>query len=339
MRLYFFCLFASVSALSACGGGGGGGSSAGTGVSAGDSLTSTTTVVTTSNTPNSTSSYDSTQYISSISASGVSTIYQTRSNGSFVKYELDADLQEQTYGIADPTSGQITTTCVNSPKINSPGATLSVGKTWNFSYTRTCTGAQPSVTQFNNVGSVVASEAFPTSVGSFDSYKLSYTLTQNITSGSNPGVWVGTNTCWRSKTLNKTVGCNADATFTPSGSSTPTITQTVTTSLTAINVASYTGSQRTIKALSGNWTTQWSGSNAGSCSMLVTDAGTASGSCTQTSPYYESFTVTGTVNANGSINASGSTGAIITGTLNTPISASGTWSNTGTSGSWTGFHN
>ena len=91
------------------------------------------------------------------------------------KSEFNNDHQElsQTYG---PTS---MTTCVNNSTTSSHGSlkNLKVGSAWDLSYTRTCTGANPSITTITNKGSVIASEPYTILGITFDTYKTISTIT------------------------------------------------------------------------------------------------------------------------------------------------------------------
>lgn len=328
----FFALF-PVIVLAACGGGGDGSPvTQGTGsvpFRSGDSLSYARTSTPASPSTGAQTAYLFTRTVNEVRGDGSTRIILTQSNGvPWQDYSQDADLQELSW-----VSGS--TSCTNTPKIDGPGATLTLGKAWDITYTRTCVTSTTSVsTTENTKGSVVGQEPITTNAGTFDTWKLVYVhTTRQATS-----VTVRNYTCWRDKALNRTVSCDWTSVTTANGSNVATAASSETQRLSSIQVASYGASRPSPERFAGEWRLDWSGSNSGRCTISVAASGAISGRCDPSVAPFVTSSLVGTVDANGTIRASISTGATITGNFSSPVSASGTWTNTGVSGTWTAGH-
>ena len=97
-----------------------------------------------------------------------------------------------------------------------------------------------------------------------------------------------------------------------------------------------------VKSFAGSYSGSYSGTDNGTWTITVSPTGAISG--TGNSAMVGAFTVSGNVSANGSVTMTqaqggASTGAVFSGTYNAFGGVSGTWSNAGASGSFSGFRN
>lgn len=341
MQAKQWILVLACGALTACGGGGGDNStSTGQGAGSvsfrvGDSLTYARTSTPVAPSTGTASAYLYTRYVADVSADGGFRTNLLYSNDWIAEtYDQSSDLQQTSW-----TSGN--TSCTNSPKVDGPGAVLTVGKTWDITYTRTCiTSTTSNATTWNKKGVVVGAETVTTTAGSFDTYK--YTETQ--TGRSSTGTTLVTQTCWRDKALNRTVACDWNRKFTPTGAASPTESSFETQKLSSLSVAAYSASRPMAERFAGKWLLRWTGTNSGGCDVTVSVTGNVSGGCIVNGlirvvgdTSYD-YSVTGTVDKTGALNARMSSGAAISGTFESPVKAAGNWSNTGASGTWVATH-
>jgi hypothetical protein len=320
--------------LSGCGGGGG--SSATTAAlatsvprvvaTAGDYFTYNVTV-----TPTGQSAINSTvtRAYPTVNGDGSGTRIDTYSTPS-ARSNLTYDALFGTTGYTVGSTGS--TTCTDSPSLIIIPVPATTSTSWNNNSTQTCTGLSPSTITLNVSGSLTAFESVVTPAGTFYAGKVSYTETETQT-----GVFteVLNFTCWVDTVTGRLVKCNATYTYTPNSGTAITGSETVT--LAGYSAASLS-SVPTVARFAGTWTGSYSGTSSGSCSNLVVNtAGSISGSCSDIN--VGAFTVTGTVNVNGTINMTASTGATFTGTLSSTINGSGTWIGAPSGGgSWTAAH-
>ena len=295
---------------------------------AGDTLTYSFTRAATGTAAAAPGAYLTTRTISNVKSDSSFTSVTTWSDGSTrVQFDLDVDFQEIGYLRGN-------TLCTNSPKVDSPGNSLTVGQTWDLRYTRTCvTNTSSTSTQFSNRGSVTAIEDFTTPAGTFTSYKLVYVVIATSSAGQTTSNF----TCWRSRILNRTVSCDFTDTFTAVGNAAPTSTEVYTQRLIATNVTNYPSNIVSPARFAGNWSLTWAGSNTGTCAIVVAASGTLSGPCQATSPVQNS-TVTGSVDAAGTLRGTTTSGASFVGSMTSPMDASGNWTNVGASGTWRAIH-
>lgn len=193
---------------------------------AGDRFTYASTSIPTGNTIGSRSASLLTRRIKQVSGNSFTTV-ETRSDDlTWSQCDTDTDFQEINWHNG-------TESCTNNPKNNSIGSTLAIGKTWDITYTRTCTGVNASSYQYRSRGRVTGSESIVTPAGTFDTYKLAYEVTSTSLSGKS----VHSYTCWRDKIFNMPVACDYTTAHTPSGAIAPTSTWTNTERLTNIWLA------------------------------------------------------------------------------------------------------
>lgn len=243
-------------------------------------------------------------------------------------YQMDSD-----FGITSLTN-TAGTSCAYSPR--SIGATypLTLGQSWDNSYTSACTtNGATTITQIRNAGSMAAVEMVATPAGTFTAGKEVFTLTSTITGSSTT---VSSQTCWHDVSTGRLLKCNVSNTITP-------VSGTVSTSSSTYSLIGYvsgTGaSLPTAARFAGQWTGSFSGSDSGTCSSVtVSDTGTVTGSCFASS--VGTFTINGTVSASGAASFTATTGAVFTGTISSPISGGGTWFRpiNGATGIWIATH-
>jgi hypothetical protein len=325
-------------ALVACGGGGGSTSSSAVGANPGfagfqpgDSLTYTFSGTPTGSTTGGNLAYIQTRTVQQINADASYVRFSTRSDGvAFTKQTFSASNQETSYLNAG-------TSCTNSPTTQSPSAPYSVGQTWNYAATRTCITSNSSTsTAITSQGSVTGQETITTPAGSFATNKLVYTDQNTNANGKTTYVY----SCWRDITLDRTVLCNYTYSFVPVGQSTATVTYNFVQTLIGLNVNAYARSLPVVQRFAGNWTLNWVGTAPGHCTNIAINAtGQISGRCEPaTAPFY-TWTLSGTVDVHGNINANITSGAALAGRFNSPLDASGTWTNSGgASGTWSAGH-
>jgi len=231
------------------------------------------------------------------------------------------------------TSGSGATTCTYAPSGFTPPFPLTIGSTWNYSFTQTCTGGSPSTSSFNYSGSMTALESVTTPAGTFAAGKIVATSSELRT-----GVYteIINDTCWIDAVTGRTVKCNSSYVSTPlSGSAT---SGTDTLSLIGYSAAGLS-SAPTVTRFAGIWSGSYTGAaNSGTCSSLtVSSTGVITGSCVDIN--VGAFTVSGTVNVAGTVAMTASTGVTFSGTLSTTATGSGTWTGVPSGGgTWTATH-
>jgi hypothetical protein len=247
----------------------------------------------------------------------------TRANSTF-----SSNFEELTYE-----SGGIN--CNNNPQATYPGSQLWIGLKWDVSFIRTCRSSNGTTTTSNAFkGRVVGFEYVTTPTGIYGAYKYYDTRESFYQDGSKRRTnWV----CWRSKEINRFIKCTANYTYTPPSASQASTSGSIIEILEGLQVRSSSSNLLVPGRFSGQWDQTWVGSNAGTCSLTVSTLGLISGTCTP-SGIYGSYALSGTVRADGTVQATISSGAAVFGTYVSPLNASGTWSNSGASGSWVAQH-
>jgi len=279
-----------------------------------------------------------TRYITDTKSSGAFTRAVTYSdNTPKSQSDYNEERQETSYTTTVPitSTGPSTTTCTNSPMVDSPTPPFKVGKTWDIRYTRTCYSPNTSsVRSERNYGSVVSEEKKSVPAGIFDTAKLQYTRIS-----TNPeGTWESRYTCWTEKETNRTVACDYTSKYTPLGTSQAPSSYSYEQKLQYFNIATSGQNKPGIARFAGNWTTNWTGSNTGTCYLTAGVTGTITGTC-YPSGDSSTYSATGNVSNDGAINVMISSGVKITGKLNNPLAGAGSWTNAGTSGAWNAQHN
>jgi len=241
------------------------------------------------------------------------------------KYEFDSERQEINYTSGSPT----TTTCVNNPVKTSLGSIKNweVGSTWDLNYTRTCTGAIPSVATWTNKGSVTASEPYTILGITFDTFKTVYITTETTSTNYRVINW----TVWRDKYFGVALysGSAASNYANSSNLTTPTNTSVLSEKLYAFNVAGFGNNKPDVSRYAGRW--DLSGSDNSSLSSIgITVDGIVTGIGTKGE--------VGTIDKNGTLNFSTANGTTFTGSLTSGVAGTGTWKNATTSSSWTALH-
>jgi hypothetical protein len=276
-----------------------------------------------------------TRYITDVKSSGAYTTAVTYSDNTR-KYQLDynEELQETSYTTTVPitSTGPSTTTCINSPMVDSPTPPFKVGKTWDIRFTRTCYSSNTSsVRSERNYGSVISEEKKSVPAGIFDTAKLQYTRISTNSDGTSESRY----TCWREKENNRTVACDYTSKYTPSGTSQASSSYSYEQKLQYFNIATSSQNKPGIARFAGNWTAK--SSNTDTCYLTVGVTGTITGNCYRSGDS-STYSATGNVNNDGIINAMTSSGTTITGKLNNPLAGAGSWTNSGTSSSWNAQH-
>jgi hypothetical protein len=228
-------------------------------------------------------------------------------------------------------AGTPTSTCTYSPAAQFvPPSPRSVGQTWTQAWSTACTSGSTSTGTQN--GSIAAIDNVVLAFATLPSYRAVRTST--VTSGTTT---TQTNeTCWYPTTQGFTTRCTTGVTTSTTG------VPTSTTSSTETLLIGYGGPNRApqgnrIARFAGSWRVSFGGTFTGSCpTIAVTPAGALSGACSGTGG---AFSVSGTIDANGALQATATTGSRFSGTVGTPHSGSGTWTDVAGSGTWTVVHN
>lgn len=282
--------------------------------------------------------YARTDYVASVSGDGSIKLLSPLSNYRVPEQsELDASFQR--VGFTSGT-GRV---CTHSPATTGPGRNLTVGATWDLSFTRNCADAKGVLSQFRakSVGRVVARELFNTVAGTFDAHKLSYVFTLDYKdAGLGTTTSTEQTTCWYSAVFERPLACDTSWNqVSERGGQTP--TSYISYQLTGLLLANYPVAAPTVQRFSGEWLLSWAGASTGVCTKLyVSLAGIASfAGCDSSQTPFSLPWLLGTVDANGALRAISSSGDVISGTFASTLSASGTWRSTsGMTGTWVASH-
>jgi len=242
-------------------------------------------------------------------------------------YSKDWKLSTYMYdsGYAESFYSEGTYSCNYTPSYRAaPPLTVQAGDVYSASSTSSCIQSGTSTTTALSVnGTAVGPEIHTTALGSFSAFK--WTNAKVSTPQGGPTETTNS-TCWTDEASGRLIECDYATSGSPSGTRSETLI-----------AYSYKGQTHgaIIMRFAGYWTVNYTGSGSGSCNVVVDVSGSMSGSCTSSQG---AFTVTGTVDSAGNMAASGSNGASLSGTMTSPTAGSGSWTNTGASGTWTATH-
>lgn len=215
-----------------------------------------------------------------------------------------------------------------------PG-TLQPGQGWETSSTRTCPGEGRTDVPVTSKGAVEGIETVTVAAGTFSAVKTVHTVTRKETSGT----VVRTATCWRDTATGIQVKCENKDVGTPNNPEQRSFTQTIVSELRGY-AHTATGRQHlSVNRFDGDWQVWFKGSSDGICTVRIVD-GAATGNCSNN--YGIGFGITGSVDAQG-VARFGLTGGLagngFSGTFESPLKISGTWSAGTDSGTWYMTHN
>ena len=332
-----------VSLLAACGGGGGEGGTASTTTpvatqnaypatvaSTGDWYTYASTEQRTS--PSGYSfEFSSTSYVKSVTADGKLQRVDLGDFGSQSTLHYDATGELSSQG--DDLSCEYTGGFRRRPL---PGA--AAGSTFATSTVRTCkfqgSVSDTTVDNITVTGKAEGLELRTTPLGTFQTFKTSYTSTTTHASGdTNTSIA----TCWDDVETGVVVECQSTVSFTAKGAAVPRSSSTRVSRLVAYGRSGQAPVGPAVRRFAGTWRVQFSGDDSGSCSSVrVALDGAISGSCTFGGSV--SYGVTGRITDSGAVTVNVDNGAQLTGTAGTPLAASGNWTLGNLRGSWTASH-
>jgi hypothetical protein len=335
----------SLLVLSACGGGGGeqqsapgsGGPTAYPAISptSGDYFVYTDTRVQTIPAGTPTAQETVTRYFKLVNPDGSS----TRSDSFSSFFASTTQTFDSSGALVTYASGNLL--CSYGPAFRSgPPLSAVVGGAYGSSTSQTCAqqpGGAPATTAISLSGQALAVEQVTIPLGTFSAFKYAQT-----TQASDAGGNTTTNeTCWISTATGQPLQCTTTFSTVQPGQSAVVASGSTTSVLDAYSFGGTTAGA-IVKRFSGFWNIQLAGGATGKCDNLFVDVGGGiSGSCAfLTSPgvFAPAFSVSGAVSAAGAATLTSATGASLSGTFNTPVSATGTWTNGGTSGAWTATH-
>jgi hypothetical protein len=330
------------SLLAACGGGGGGGGAGSDGSAAASATTPITLTETqagdyfvystTQTLPTATQAqtYNETTSYLSFATDGTHQLVFTTEGAPAYQATLNAN--DGILGNNDAIGGT-SIACPNVPALQGvPPYPRSVGQTWSSSTKQTCR----TITSTQTIsGEIKAREQLVTPLGTFDSYRVTRT-SQFVFSSANftTAPLLDQSTCWYEVQRGVKLRCESTYTTPSTSPSTPATTTSITTTLTGLGGPHRASLGNVLARFAGSWRVQYSGGTSGDCAQLaVTASGSISGSCTATTG--ASFNVTGSVNNSGAVTLALPTGGSLTGTLTTPYSGQGNWTDGSFSGTWT----
>lgn len=248
-------------------------------------------------------------------ASDSPVVYQT--------YNANAAFSSQDVSVGGPAS------CTYTPALqSSPPYPRFVGQTWNVASTSTCG------TTAVHSGEITGRETLALPIGNVEAYRAQR---QSI-STTNSYVFRQTLVCWYSVAQGILLRCDSVNTAGLAGSTAPTSESTSTQVLSAAGGPTRVAVGNTLTRFQGAWHVNYQGDRSGACAALTVNAlGVISGNCTTID--VGTFAVTGSVSDGGVVSIALPGGGALQGNLNTPYSGSGTWSDSGLSGTWTASHN
>lgn len=222
----------------------------------------------------------------------------------------------------------------------SPPSRSVVGETFNSSSTESCAtqpNGTPAVASLLVKGENELVEIRTIPLGTFNTFK--YTV--SITSISSSTTTKTLESCWLDLITGRVVECVSTYSTIPIGQTAPTSSGTTRFRLQGYIYQGQDPIGSAVRRFSGYWNVNFSGDSVGDCSNLRVDInGQISGSCRLATPTggYTSFSVSGSVSANGNASVAATTGAKLTGTFNSPSAGEGTWSNGSARGAWNANH-
>lgn len=225
--------------------------------------------------------------------------------------------------------------CVNTAGQTTAGFTFELGETWTSQVTSNCaTNSTAYAIVRNWQGRVVSKEPYNSALGVFETFKVETQLLEQRDTQSS----AVTETCWFDIRSAQAVACDSLTKVTPAGASSPQSEYRTERRLTSLAARNHPQSNPTVERFAGSWRINWSGSNSGACTVQVSLSGALSGSCEPGQAPFISFSVSGSVSNAGAVTANSPNGGRFTGSFEDPAFGRGTWSNTGTSGTWTAGH-
>lgn len=228
--------------------------------------------------------------------------------------------------------------CTYSPATRDVPGTLTVGVSWDNSWSRTCTYyGDTSTDTVRSTGSATALETVTVAAGTFKTIKLEMKRVENRPAGSDLPRWDISQQCWIDVVMGMPVKCALTLVKTLPDPKLPTRTTSTSTELVSYDAPRFASSSKSPARFAGGWNLSMSGTNAGSCASLTIDTeGKLTGNCIDGNG--SSHAIDGTVDADGMPKASSPDGATISGTL-TPADGSGNWTGSGSSGgAWSMAH-
>jgi hypothetical protein len=217
-----------------------------------------------------------------------------------------------------------------------PGA--AAGSTYSTGTVGTCRshGLVPNVAVENITitGKADGLEARTTPLGSFTTFKRSHTITTVTASGDTS---ITNETCWDDVSTGAIVECQSASSTTAKGATAPKYSSKVTLVLVAQGRSGQAPTGPAVRRFAGAWSVQFSGDDSGTCTdVRISVDGAISGTCAfgGTVP----IGLTGQIADNGALTVNVNNGAQLTGTANSPMAGSGTWTLGNLRGSWTASH-
>jgi hypothetical protein len=225
---------------------------------------------------------------------------------------------------------------IYTPSFTRVPETLALGQSWEASTTRTCVDSSTENTAITSKGSVVAIEPVTVAAGTFSALKTVTTLTYRFSTSTT----VTVETCWRDTITGLDVKCELASTNTPVDITKVPTKQAMTTELGGYAQAA-TGRQKlNVERYAGRWQVWFTGTADGTCSVFITKTGGISGACNNN--FGLNFDIAGTVDPRGTAQFNlrdlGATGPGFSGSFESPLKISGTWSAGTDSGTWYMLH-
>lgn len=214
--------------------------------------------------------------------------------------------------------------------------TLTLGQSWETNTTRTCVDSSTENTAITSKGSVVAIEPVTVAAGTFNALKTVTTVTYR----SSISTTVAQETCWRDTITGFNLKCDLASTNTPVDIAKVPTKQASTTELGGYAQAA-TGRQKlNVERFAGRWQVWFTGTSNGICSVIITKTGGVSGTCNNNFGF--GFDIAGTVDPRGTAQFNlrdiGATGPGFSGSFESPLKISGTWSAGTDNGTWYMLH-
>ena len=225
---------------------------------------------------------------------------------------------------------------VYTPAFTKVPGTLALGQSWDTSTVRTCTDDSRENTAVNAKGSVTGIESVTVAAGTFNALKTVTAVSYKF----KPGTTLREETCWRDTITGLDLKCNVAITNTPLDATVAVTKRALSWELGGYAQAS-TGRQKlNVERFAGKWQVWFKGTNEGVCAVDITTTGTVSGTCNDSFGF--GFGLGGTVDAQGtakfSLTSAGLGGPGFSGSFESPLKISGTWSAGTDNGTWYMLH-
>ena len=214
--------------------------------------------------------------------------------------------------------------------------TLALGQSWEINTTRTCVDSSTENTLITAKGSVVAIEPVTVAAGTFNAVKTVNTLTYRFPTGTT----VSQETCWRDTITGLDLKCDLSSTNTPVDT-TKAITKQASTRELGGYAQAATGRQKlNVERFAGKWQVWFKGTTDGVCAVFISKTGGVSGTCNNS--FGLGFDIAGTVDPQGTAQFNlrdiSATGPGFSGSFESPLKISGTWSAGTDNGTWYMLH-